>query len=503
MIDPQIALSVRPVQTENALEAFARLQAIKGQQQQQKINALSLLSAQRQMDEEDAVKTAVRSAGGDISKALPAIMQASPKSGIGLSKSLLEQKTAALQQQKAELDIHDRNFKRLGSMAAAVNTREDLNRFLSEGVSMKVLDPQTAQQIAAQGLTTGTMQWLDARTKEAMTLTEQLAQKRFQLDEEMKKASNEREAEKAQREATMFPAQRQKAEAEAALAALKAKGEEPIQPGERERIAATKTAAERAAAEFEERKRHNKAMEAKPTGGVGTPGSQSDAKDIAGAIISGDQPPDLKGLYRLGGPVKAELARQGYDLTTAQRDWQAIQKHLSTLNGPQQERLRQAITFTYDSLDVIEDLFNQWKKEKLAGGVRVLNRGALAFSKQLPGQAGATAQALEAQINDLVSELGTVYKGGNSSTDESLKLASQNLRADWNEETFRKQINLIRKNLQIRRNSITNSSPAGVSAGSPYTPKVAAEPAAPQAGGIPQVGQTFNGGKVLKVERVQ
>ncbi len=261
MIDPGIALSVRPVQTENPLELFARLQSIKGQRQQQQVNALSLLSAQRQMDEEDAVKAAVAAAGGDVSKALPAIMQASPKSGIGISKSLAEQKTAQLRQQKTELDIHDRNFKRLGSMAAAVNTPEDLNRFLSEGINMQVLDPQTAQQIAAQGLTTSTMQWLDARTKEAMTVGEQLAQKRFELDGEMKRAENERLAEEAQRKATLFPAQRQKAESDAALAELTAAGKAPIQPGERERIAATKTATERAREEFEERKRHNLIVE--------------------------------------------------------------------------------------------------------------------------------------------------------------------------------------------------------------------------------------------------
>lgn len=301
MIDPQIALSVRPVQAENPLETFARVSSLRGQQQQQQMNALALLASKRQMQEEDAVRNALTAAGGDIGKALPAIMQASPKSGIGLSKSIAEQRAAALQQQKAELDIHDRNFKRLGSMAAAVNTPEDLNRFLSEGVNLKVLDPQTAQQIAAQGLTTGTMQWLDARTKEAMTLTEQLAQKRFELDAEMRKASNAREAEKAQREATMFPVERQKAEAEAALEALKAKGEEPIQPGERERITATKTAAERAAAEFEERKRHNKAMEAKPTGGVGAVPNQSTP---AQQKLTGDD--FLKTLP----PARANLIRQ-------------------------------------------------------------------------------------------------------------------------------------------------------------------------------------------------
>lgn len=45
-----------------------------------------------------------------------------------------------------------------------------------------------------------------------------------------------------------------------------------------------------------------------------------DAKEIAGSIIDGLQPPNLNGLYRMGAPVRAELARRGYDLMTAQRD---------------------------------------------------------------------------------------------------------------------------------------------------------------------------------------
>lgn len=210
-------------------------------------------------------------------------------------------------------------------------------------------------------------------------------------------------------------------------------------------------------------------------------GGSSDVQDIAKGIIEGNQPPDLRGLYGKSGAVRAQLERAGYDLTTAQRDYTAVQRHLSTLNGAQQERLRQAVNFTSDSLDQIENLYKRWQKVGPNSGFKILNRAGLAAAKQLPGEAGAVANALDAQINDLTSELGTVYKGGNGSTDQSLKLAAENLKADWNEETFNRAVNQIRSNLKIRRNSIFSSAPVGVSPDSPYIPPDERKPAAPAA----------------------
>jgi len=192
-----------------------------------------------------------------------------------------------------------------------------------------------------------------------------------------------------------------------------------------------------------------------------------DTEKIADAIESGLQPPDLRGLYRNQGPVRAALARREFDLTTAQLDWNAITRYISTINSTQQVRLRQATQFAYDSLDIIEDLFNQWKAAGGVSGVKFFNKANLFKSKNLPGDAGAIATALEAQINDLVSELGTVYKGGNASTDESLRLAAANFQAEWNEPTFMKQLANVRRSLGIRRNS-WNSRPAGISAGTKY-----------------------------------
>lgn len=201
--------------------------------------------------------------------------------------------------------------------------------------------------------------------------------------------------------------------------------------------------------------------------------NESDAKAIADAIISGDQPPDVKGLFRLAGPVRAELAKQGYDMTKANLDWEATKKHLATLNGAQQTRLRQSISTASDSLGVIEDLAQQWD----GGKFPILNKAnlALAVNGVLGPKAQQIATNLQAQITDVTSELGNVYMGGNSPTDHALGLAQKNLSADWTKDQLLSAIKLARTNLQIRQNSITNSG-AVLSGGS-------AAPPAPPAGG--------------------
>lgn len=207
-------------------------------------------------------------------------------------------------------------------------------------------------------------------------------------------------------------------------------------------------------------------------------GGVSDAEAIAGAIMDGLQPPDVKGLYRNAGPVRAALAREGYDLKTANLDWQAVQKHLATLNGQQQVRLRQATETAAESLAVIEDLAKQW-----AGGkFPILNKARLAAAKG--GALGAPAQQiatkLEAQITDVASELANVYMGGNSPTDQALRLAAKNLNADWTQGQLLAAIDLARKNLKIRLNSMTVIGPAGLSTvGASASPAPAAPDAHP------------------------
>jgi hypothetical protein len=65
--------------------------------------------------------------------------------------------------------------------------------------------------------------------------------------------------------------------------------------------------------------------------------------------------------------------------------------------------------------------------------------------------------------------MGTVYKGGNNSTDESLKLAAKNLSEDWNDQTFNDALKRIRESLGYAENSL-KLAPAGTSPGNPYAP---------------------------------
>ncbi len=203
--------------------------------------------------------------------------------------------------------------------------------------------------------------------------------------------------------------------------------------------------------------RHNRVNEAlsRARNQQGANATNDDAKAIADAIASGDQPPSVTGLYRFAGPVRAELARQGYDFTKANLDWEATKKHLMTLNGTQQNRLRQAISTASDSLGVIEDLAKQWD----GGKFPILNKATLSAAKNgaLGPKAQQIATNLTAQITDVTSELGNVYMGGNSPTDHALSLAQQNLSADWTRDQLLSAIKLARTNLAIRKNSILNS----------------------------------------------
>lgn len=192
------------------------------------------------------------------------------------------------------------------------------------------------------------------------------------------------------------------------------------------------------------------------------------AKEIAQGIMEGTQPPDMKGLYRYGGQVRAILAKNGYNLTVAMRDWQNLNRYYTTLNGAGQLRLRQATEFVAQTIPSVRQLYQDWISTGLPTGFKEFNKKALQAATNLPGDAGTKAQLLLTQINDLTSEVGTMYKGGNSSTDESLRLAGENLKAEWSPKTFMAALTQLEKNVKIRRNSMASVAPMGVSPNSPY-----------------------------------
>lgn len=231
-----------------------------------------------------------------------------------------------------------------------------------------------------------------------------------------------------------------------------------------------------------------------PAATVVNAGQASEAKDVADAIMRGEQPPDMKSLYRMAGPIKAELARSGYNLTNATLDWEATKKHVLALNSAQQLKLNQSVNALPELLDSVDALASQWK----GGQFPILNKANLTAAKNggYGDDVAAVARKLDQQIADVNSDLGAVYMGGNSPTDHALKLASTALSGDWSEKVLHEMVSQARSNVNIRQNSMRNTGVAGASADNPYAAKPTTQPAIPA--GAPQWIRDSSGKLVLK-----
>ena len=220
---------------------------------------------------------------------------------------------------------------------------------------------------------------------------------------------------------------------------------------------------------LEARKKYGQADDKAPRVSVSVAGAgQSDVKEAIAGMIDGTIPPVLPGrATKEYNAMLAEAHRQKFDLAKAAQDWQATSKYLGTLNGAQQVRLRQATEQVSESVPLVRALVKEWD----SAGIPVLSAANLKAAKA--GTYGNKAQSLavrlDAQIADLTSELGTVYKGGNSSTDESLKLAAKNLGADWSKQAALDALDQIEKNIVYRRNSMKLGPVTGNDA-NPYNP---------------------------------
>lgn len=215
-------------------------------------------------------------------------------------------------------------------------------------------------------------------------------------------------------------------------------------------------------------KAHTNATQKTPVvSGMAALYGQVDPKAVAASIIKGDIPPDTANLGRpASAAVTSELAKQGFNQSSAILDWKATQKHVASLNGPQQLKLNQSINALPELLDSVDALASQWK----GGRFPILNKANLALAKGgAYGEDVATvANKLDAQIADVNADLGAVYMGGNSPTDHALALAGKALQGDWDEKVLHSMVGLAKSNVQIRKNSIQNTGVSGASSDNLY-----------------------------------
>jgi hypothetical protein len=488
-IDPTIALGVQAPQIQSPFEAIEAIAQLQGIREQTEARRLAAEKARQQAMDEAAIRRVMTEAGGDWEKALPQLRTIAPSAAAKLETDIAEtrnktleglSKTLANRKTVLETGI---NVARIATPENYPQVRQMLMTLTPDAEqTLGPLFPETfdpAQHERVINMALSRKDQLDQQQKALELFTKGDA--RTGLATYLSTARNEQEWNNALAGAkqmgvpdavlTQFGAWSPEAPARAAQLGITPEKRAEL-AGQAETRALTaagqaQTAAHQAVLESQGAQRIAIARQRLAQGG-GASTDQQDVEAIADAIISGEQPPTLTGLYRYAAPIRGALAKKGFNLATAQTDWLAAQRHFSTLNGAQQTRLRQAVDTATHSLAVIDDLAGKWKGTRFP----ILNRANLALAKggAYGPEVASVATQLEAQISDLTSELANAYMGGNSPTDHALQLAAKNLSADWDEKVLKDMVGLARTNLRIRSNAIANVGAIGASPQNPYAP---------------------------------
>jgi len=175
--------------------------------------------------------------------------------------------------------------------------------------------------------------------------------------------------------------------------------------------------------------------------------------EIADGVQSGITPPDLKGLYRYGGAVRGELAKRGFNLTKATKDWQATQKWVSGVNSTQQIRMRQALNSVSMSVPELRNLSDEFKRTGWtpANGIEL----KLALTGTDPSKRDMATKFIS-QVNLMKDELAQGFMGGGVPTDRAFALAEDILNPLYGKEQLDKALDQLEFNLNIRDNAITS-----------------------------------------------
>lgn len=191
--------------------------------------------------------------------------------------------------------------------------------------------------------------------------------------------------------------------------------------------------------------------------GASSGASKDDIGLVSQAIINGDQPPETKGLYKNGLAVKAELEKNGFNLSKANQEWQAASKFISSSQGPQQLRVRQNIDALAQSLPHLRELVGQYK----AGNYPALN--SLMMDAAYQGFTSPEQQSLvnliRQQISDVQAQTAGVIMGSGSPTDAAFQLAHDQLQANWSQKSIDDALDNMSLNLKYRVNALKNAVP--------------------------------------------
>jgi hypothetical protein len=193
----------------------------------------------------------------------------------------------------------------------------------------------------------------------------------------------------------------------------------------------------------------------------------SGASDIAEAIKKGLQPPTTTGLYRQGAQVRTQLARDGFDLASANQQWEAAQKQIKSLNGPQMVRYAGLAHSVINTIDEVNSLAQKMQNT----GVPAYNHARLMAYAQAAGntEGGQLAARYLAATNTLKEEFANLAQGGYAPTEAAWGLANQQINADYGVKQLGATLGEVQRLIRYRIQGIPNFQRLGPGAANRYT----------------------------------
>ncbi len=148
-IDASIISGLKPVQMESPMNGLAKLLEVQGAQQNMQMGRMKMDEYQRGLTDENQMRELTRQSGGDMNKLRELAYGAGNyRQGSEIDKTLLANKKAGLDQQKAELEGHLKKIELSAQIMSGVTDQSSYDRARQKAA--EVFGPEAAAKIPAE-----------------------------------------------------------------------------------------------------------------------------------------------------------------------------------------------------------------------------------------------------------------------------------------------------------------------------------------------------------------
>ena len=222
---------------------------------------------------------------------------------------------------------------------------------------------------------------------------------------------------------------------------------------------------------------------------------------IVQAIKEGKQSPELTNLYRKGGAVREELAKQGVDHAKLLLEYGAAKKQVASLNAPQMVKYVGFANSVVNTIDEVKDLAKQMGNS----GMVQYNHAKLATIVNTMGntEQGKMASRYITAVNTLKEEFANLANGGFAPTESAWKLADQQINGNYGVDQLNASLDEVQRLVRYRIDGIPNFNTLGPGAQNRYVPGAGNRPQMPAGAaqqGTPQAPQIHDLGDGFTME---